>query len=435
MTKGRVLKRWQLQPPVISPVSGFLGHDGMKVMLLAGGALAAATGSAAADDLSALKAELETLKSRVSQLEAQPQASLPSGYSLLSIRDGQGHFEGLPPQSRDDRIREDSGFTLSVLSAADAAPAAEVSVSGEIRTALMYTDFEDGGNADIVNRGRLVIMGKADTAVGEVGGYVRFQADGGGNFSDYSEETFMQKAYGWWQFAPNWQLLAGVEDSTATIQPSWDWYAATAPTRTFGPSYPYNEQIRLTYKAEPWSFAIALEDPDNDEGEDHASDVPSVDAYAMYTTDSFTGQIVGLWQSDDVGDDDDWAFGGGMIIGPAGEFQFIAAGVVGAGTSTYVANLAPITPDEEFWAASLGIMAGIAEDTRIELGIGYEDYDVAGKALGFGFGVYWDPVSQLTLGFGATYIEPDDAFIDDDGIRAVDDSLLQVFFGTWLRFP
>ncbi len=35
---------------------------------------------------------------------------------------------------------KNSGFTLSVLPSADVAPVAEVSVSGEIRTALFYTD-------------------------------------------------------------------------------------------------------------------------------------------------------------------------------------------------------------------------------------------------------------------------------------------------------
>ena len=34
------------------------------------------------------KAQLEALQSRVTQLEAQPATSMPSGYSLLSIRDG-----------------------------------------------------------------------------------------------------------------------------------------------------------------------------------------------------------------------------------------------------------------------------------------------------------------------------------------------------------
>lgn len=406
----------------------------MKFMLLAGGAVMATAGMARADDLGALKAEIEALQSRVSELEAQPQASMPSGYSLLSIRGGQGTFEGVLPERSADRTREDQGFTLSVLPTADAAPAAEVSVSGEIRTALLYSDFEDDDNADINVRARLVVKGKADTAVGEVGGYFRFQTSGGGDFSDYSEEARINKAYGWWKFAPNWELMAGYNDNTAVLQTSWDWLAATAPTRTFGPSNPYNEQMRLTYTDGPLSFAIALEDPDRDQFGD--SDVPAVQGYAMYSTDSLTGQVVGLWQSDDSGDNDDWALGGGVVVGPTEGFQVLAGAVVGEGTSSYAANLAPITADEGFWAGSAGILANLAEDTRIELGVGYEDYDEAGQALGIGGGVYWDPVSQVTLGAGATYIDFKDALIDDDdGIRAVNDDSLEVFVGTWLRFP
>ena len=123
-------------------------------------------------------------------------------------------------------------------------------------------------------------------------------------------------------------------------------------------------------------------------------------------------------------------------------FQLTAGAVYGEGTNSYANNLGPLTVDEEFWGASVGILANLSEDTRLELGVGYEDYDNSGTALGFGGGVYWDPVSQVTLGIGATYIDYDDrqdvgtdgagnlAFVDDSN----EDSL-QVFFGTWLRFP
>ncbi len=439
----------------------------MKWALLGGAAVAVTATAAQADDLSALKAQIETLQSRVSQLEAQPQASLPSGYSLMSIRDGQGTFEGVAPERSADKVRDESGFTLSVLPTADAAPAAEVSVSGEIRTALLYTDFLDDDNADINVRGRLFIKGKADTAVGEVGGYFRLQANGGGDFRDYSESAKINKAYGWWKFAPAWELMAGYNDNTGALQVGWDWLAATGPTRSFGPSNPVNEQMRLTYSSGPLSFAIAVEDPDNfsssvttterigfsdtdgdgiqDVGEPDVmgavtststrdtSDIPNVQAYAMYSTDSFTGQLVGLYQSDDFGDNDDWAIGGGATVGLSDMFQLTAGAVFGEGTSSYANNLGPLTVDEEFWGASVGLLANLSDDTRLELGIGYEDYDLAGEALGFGGGVYWDPVSQVTLGVGATYIDFKDAATSDDVIG--DESSLEVFFGTWLRFP
>jgi hypothetical protein len=447
----------------------------MKWALLGGAAVAVTATAARADDLSALKAQIETLQSRVSQLEAQPQASMPSGYSLLSIRDGQGTFEGVLPERYADRVREESGFTLSVVPTADAAPAAEVSVSGEIRTALIYTDidtedFDD--NLDVKVRGRIFVKGKADTAVGEVGGYFRLQADGGGNFSDYSEGTKMNKAYGWWKFAPEWELMAGYNDNTAALQVGWDWLAASGPVSSFGPSNINNEQLRLTYSSGPLSFAIAVEDSDSfggraafdlngdkdfdDKGEAaiagraDTADIPAVEAYLMYSSDAFTGQIVGLYQADDFGEDDDWAIGGGATVGLGEMFQLTAGAVVGAGTLQYANNVGPATVDEDFWGASVGLLANLSEDTRLELGVGYEDYDNAGNALGFGGGVYWDPVSQVTLGIGATYIDRGDTAAlgivpDPDGVGPLgptvdfvekeDADSLEVFFGTWLRFP
>ena len=422
----------------------------MKWALLGGAAMAVTATAARADDLSALKAQIETLQTRVSQLEAQPQAAMPSGYSLMSIRGGQGTFEGIVPERYGDRVRDDSGFTISVLPTADAAPVAEVSVSGEIRTALIYSDFDidNDDNLDVANRGRIFIRGKTDTAVGEVGGYFRLEANGGGNFSDYNESINLNKAYGWWKFAPEWELMAGYNDNTGALQTSYDWLVTSIPIATVGPSNPNNEQFRLTYASGPLSFAISLEDSDATafidadgdgdldviDGVD-TSDLPNAQAYLMYSSDTFTAQIVGLVQDDDWGDNFDWAVGGGATIGIADSFTFLAAAVVGEGTSSYANNLAPVTADEEFWGGSIGVIASLSEDTRIELGVGYEDYDVAGETLGFNGGVFWDPVSQVTLGVGATYLDRNDALdIDDGDIEALDDSL-QVYFGTWLRFP
>lgn len=407
-----------------------------KQTLLSGAALAVMTVGAAADDLSNLKAELASLQARVSEIENQPRAASAPGYSLLSIRDGQGSFEGLMPMRAADRVRDDQGFTLSVLPAADAAPAAEVSVSGEIRSALLYTDFEDGDNLDVMARGRIVITGKSDTAVGEVGGYLRLQASGGGNLTDYAEDVGINYAYGWWKFAPNWELMAGNNDSTSALQVGWDWNGASGPTSSFGMSNPYSEQMRLTYSDGTLSAAISLEDPDD--VTDTAgttvdkSDLPSLQGYLMYAKEPFTGQVVAYYQSDDHGADD-WAFGGGATLALGDSVQVTAGAVVGEGTSSFYNNLSPLTADDDFWAGSVGLLAQLTEQTRIELGAGIEDYDVAGQALGFGGGLYWDPVGQLTLGAGAAYVDYTDAITSDHVIG--NDNSLEIFFATWLRFP
>jgi hypothetical protein len=443
----------------------------MKWALLGSAALAVTATAARADDLADLKAQIEALQTRVSQLEAQPQASMPSGYSMMALRDGQGTYEGVLPERYGDRVRDDSGFTLSVMPSADVAPVAEVSVSGEIRTALIYTDVDDkfhdvddkfsDSTLDVANRGRIFIKGKVDTAVGEVGGYFRLEASGGGNFGDYSESVNMNKAYGWWKFAPEWELMAGYNDNTGALQTSYDWLVSSLPIRTVGPSNVNNEQFRLTFTSGPLAFAISVEDPDNIRlttlttsktftslgalggvfyVKTHTtvdkSDLPNVQAYLMYSSDAFTAQITGLVQDDDYGDTD-WAVGGGATLGIADHFTFLAAAVVGEGTSSYANNVSPATTDDNFWAGSVGVIANIAEDTRLELGAGIEDYDEAGEAIGFNGGIFWDPVSQVTIGLGATYVEFDD-FVNAPGSTAgieEDGDSLQVWFGTFLRFP
>jgi hypothetical protein len=168
------------------------------------------------------------------------------------------------------------------------------------------------------------------------------------------------------------------------------------------------------------------------------NDVPNVQAYLMYSTDTFLAQVVGLYQSANQ-TDDDWALGAALKVGIAEGFTVSAGAVVGEGTNAYKNNAAPLTADEEFWAGSVGLIANLAEDTRLELGVGYEDYDHF-TAFAAGGGVYWDPVSQLTLGIGATYVERDFDVLDpadapeiDDG--EADDDTLQIWFGTWFRFP
>lgn len=155
-----------------------------KWALLASAAMTVMAVSAKAEDAAALKAQIEALQQNVSQLEAQ-QGALPEGYDLMAIRKGQGTFEGVAPERNADKVREDSGFTISVLPRADAEPVAEISVSGEIRSGLIYSDRgKNRDSLDATTRGRVVVKGKVDTSVGEVGGYVRLQDTGGSSLTD-----------------------------------------------------------------------------------------------------------------------------------------------------------------------------------------------------------------------------------------------------------
>lgn len=461
----------------------------MKWALLGGAAFAVMATSAQADELTALKAQLDALQARVTELEAQPATSMPSGYSLLSMRDGSAPAP--VPESRRDYIDPSSGVTFSVLPSADVAPAAEVSVSGEIRTLLVFNDdgfpnnlrlhvTEDGdvlefnendSHLDVQVRGRLVAQGKVDTAVGEVGARIRLQ---GGNPFDTgtNNQTQMNQAYGWWKFAPTWQLIAGYWDTTAAVQAGVDWDFTVGTTG--GPSDKNVEQMRLVYGGDgPFTLAIALEDTDPAftaiDVPAHTSDghrirtnfdiaftgpdrgqFPAVAGYLMWNADKLMFQVVGVYQDDQFGDENDWGVGAGARIGLGDMFTLTAAAVWAQGYNGW-SNDFTIGEDDDFWAASAGLIFNIAEATRLEAGVGYENLEADNSNLFTSVqpfdrevwvanaGIYWDPVSQATVGLQANWVSSDrDADVgsgrDRRHFSSSDDSI-QVRFGTWLRFP
>src|SRR5436190_6843029 len=89
---------------------------------------------------------------------------------------------------------------------------------------------EDSDDIDIYARGQLKVVGKTDTAVGEVGVQVRMRADFDGkpgayysntysygyyNQSDSSHgnEVYMKEAWGWWAMTPELTLGGGYTGS------------------------------------------------------------------------------------------------------------------------------------------------------------------------------------------------------------------------------
>jgi len=434
-----------------------------KWALLGSAAIAVTASGAQADDLTALKGQLEALQARVTQLEAQPQTSLPSGYSLMTFRKGSGVYDTLP-MKQSDRISQgpDSGYTISVMPTADVAPVAEITISGEIRTVLEYSDpgnhydfasvgsDPDGSHSndkaalDVHARGRLVVKGRMDTAVGEVGGQFRLQ--GGDPFDANGSEAVMNQAFGWWKFAPSWKFTAGeVPDSAAAIQagPDWDF---TGPQTTGLLTDSGTETMRLEWNnGGPFTAVIALEDSESPnfvggfvETNDHTGsandvgDIPAVAGYVAYDNSGVFLQLAGLWEKDDSreagflaegdtsdfcghsGDDkcaDNWWIGGGARFG-LGDRVTLTGGVAfseGYQRGTAVA----IGPDDEYLAAGAGVIFKIGENSRIEAGAEYFTNDtVKDREAREGFvkdawdataGWFWEPVSQVTIGVAGGY--------------------------------
>jgi hypothetical protein len=237
----------------------------------------------------------------------------------MSFRSGGAVYDAVPEKADMRELTAvDNGFTIGVMPTADVAPVAEVTVSGEIRTILVYDgnddirfkvranlpfgedDYKikesfkikgsDSDELDVQVRGRLVVTGKAETAVGEVGGRIRLQA--GSPFDD-NNGVDMNQAYAWWKFSPSWQLIAGLWDSTSAPQAGIDWdFTGPGFTGLLGDDGS-TEQMRLVFNnGGPVTFAIALEDPEGDDVPNLASQFGTTSDAGLYTTSTYAGCYV-----------------------------------------------------------------------------------------------------------------------------------------------
>ena len=275
----------------------------LRRALLGGAALSVMATGAQADELTALKAQLEALQSRVSQLESQPAPTLPEGTKLLTVRKGQGTYSNLAALPARDRLQDHQGYTIAITPTADMpAPVSEVTVSGEIRARMIWDSYDiDGDDSNyidlsaddsnntsehvdaedddfsITTRARLRVDGRTETAIGEIGGTIRLEAtrdavrDGttdddltGGPGS--GGDAFLNIGWGYWQMTPNLQLGAGYWDSLAAIQAGWDWNGEPSLVGLrAGPTNHSVSQFRLTYSSGGLTAAISLEDNDLDD--------------------------------------------------------------------------------------------------------------------------------------------------------------------------
>ena len=109
----------------------------MKLALLGTAALAAVSVSARADDLADLKAQIEALNSRISQLESAP--SVPAGYQLLSVADAPAI---VVPSLDVDPAFGPTATTIGILPTADVPASTTIQWSGYARAAIAYGEFD-----------------------------------------------------------------------------------------------------------------------------------------------------------------------------------------------------------------------------------------------------------------------------------------------------
>lgn len=365
----------------------------MKLALLGGAALAVTSAGAYADDLSALKAEIQALNSRVAQLEATP--SVPAGYSLMTISDGQAMVvPGNDMNAQDRAAYSDKATVIGILPTADAPASTTVEWSGYVRAAVAYGhDYVSGTDDElsVLTRGQLKVVGKTDTAVGEVGARVQLRANHGafGSLRD-NKPTFISNEYwGWWAMTPELTLGGGYSGSLGNIGYGYDGacncYITDDADVAMNPGDA--SQLRLSYASGPFSFGIAVED-DTRANVVSAFDDLAGAAEIKYTGDTVNGEISGY-----VGANDRWRAGVGVGFA-LGDMASISAG----------AQMGAKGTNDDFWTASILASANLSDAVHAEVAYGHTNYDDRNydvdAVLG---GIYYEPVSQLTLGLEAEW--------------------------------
>jgi hypothetical protein len=162
-------------------------------------------------------------------------------------------------------------------------------------------------------------------------------------------------------------------------------------------------------------------------------------AEITYTGDAFSGEISGLIYKHDnsataplfLSDGDDggtgWQVGAGAGFALGGMANLSAAASIGDEPSK-----------GDYWNASVLLNVSMTDSSHIEVGASYADYnDVDTQIWEAIAGVYYEPVSQLTLGLEADWADGlsdfigfNDPVVADDG----DDDFLTFDFVAIWRF-
>jgi hypothetical protein len=380
----------------------------MKVALLATAALAAVSVSARADDTAALKAQLEALNARVAQLEAAPAA--PVGYSLLTVSDSTASaIPGLTETSQDLAAYGTKATVIGVMPTADAPASTTIEWSGYVRAAIVHYGFQHAkDDTSILTRGQLKVVGKTDTAVGEVGARVQLRAEG--SLLDAKPSFVSNEYWGWWAMTPELTLGGGYSGSLGNIGYGYDGactcYITDSANVAFNPGDAH--QLRLSYASGPMSAGIAIEDATNTAKVfGGGSNALGVAGEVKYSGDTVNGEISGVWHAS-----------GNQVTDDVSTYQ------VGAGAGFALGDMANlsiaaatgrINSGQKYWGVSALLSANLTDAVHAEIGYGYKNYnnhlDVTASyqktdETGILAGIYYDPVSQLTIGLEGEYINP-----------------------------
>ncbi len=400
--------------------------NAVKIALLGTAALAAVSVSARADDLSDLKAQIEGLNARISQLESSP--SVPAGYQLLSVSQADAIIvPGLNTEK--DKFYGPKAHNIGVMPTADVPASTNIQWSGFVRAGVLYrnkrvttTVATAAGPAnvppattvvttardksvDITTRAGLKVVGTTDTAVGEVGVRIALLAEKGthGKFNRGNPSVATDGYWGWWKITPELTLGGGVDGSLAASSNAFDNRCICAYIQTGGNIGGHSDdpsQIRLSYSSGPISFAVGVEDEDNNvlhgSGPGTKSALGAA-AELKYSGDSFGFDLnAGYWDSSGPGTDEDWTVNAGASLA-LGDMANLGV-AFGVGEDGHLAG-----NSDRYSSASIYLGFTLSDSLLAELGGKYTDLKGPGYGYVIGGGLYYTPVSQLTLGVEASY--------------------------------
>jgi len=387
----------------------------LKLALIGSAALAAATVSARADDLNALKAQIEALNARVASLETTP--SVPAGYQAVSFTRG-----------------ANGEHIISIMPTADAPAATTITWMAEIRagvgttrntsrikTATKTSLVQSQYSTDVFDRERLEGKFTTDTSVGEVGVDVSFLASANMAFfkaNDGNGAVTSDGFSGWWKMTPNLTLSGGTGGSLAKNNYTFD--ATTAgeymTPEAFGAiTNNFNGDpafLRVAYADGPIGLAIELEDSNN-----ALTDVSTlgVAAKATYKMDVVGFDLSGGYWGNASGDAA-WVVSGGIgfTLNPItvdlalGTGHAWYAGNPAAGGTVYWSGVVdPGAGGYDYTRATGRIGLALGDSAVAEVGVehdfGTSVFDSYAGATGYNAGVYYSPVNKLTIGVEGYY--------------------------------
>ncbi|WP_395661292.1 hypothetical protein [Aestuariivirga sp.] len=447
--------------------------NSMKMALLAGAAIAVTAAGAQADDLEALKAQIETLNARVAAMETAP--AVPAGYQLIAVSEGDMQATpGLGFSAKELAAYGSKSTIISVLPTADAPAGTTISWSGYARAGLVYKDSSsevtvtneggyensedsdsvDNSDIDVRARGQLRVKASTDTAVGEVGVDIRLR----GNFNGNGDaNVYSDVAWGYWAMTPELTFGGGYGGSLGNIGYGYDgacncYYTDNADLG-FNPGD--TTQMRLSYASGPMSMAVALEDASIG-GDEINGDQLGVAGELKYSGDAVNGEISAVyhsWDEEGVFEelDSDWQVGAGIGFNLGDMASLSLAAAMGKGPFTIEEEGQIIdgwAVNQSWWGVSGLVSFGLTDAVHAEVAAGYKerDFDVpSGYSLdyetyGMLAGIYYSPVDQLTIGVEGewytsdTHYTEDTSDPDDLGEVEIEDDNMSVDLVTVWRF-